>query len=541
VPLKHSKAQVDSFSGDAKVLAQHVIQSMPVHPDKHDEAPYTLIFSAELKPLTTHYFKVEQSATESLVPNLRGEEKKLEEVGESIVLENDLVSVEICKTTGSMTSITNKQKKTSIPVTSELFYYQAFQDEHSQRSGAYVFRPDSKRVYPLAGKDNNTNTTVELLDLSTSTEVKSLNYVAFKIGGWATLLYRLNPADNFVEVEWTVGSIPIDDKIGKEVIFRFDTQGAVKSDAKWYTDSNGLEFVERIRNFRPTWNLTLHDEQEFVAANYFPITTGVYIKDESKQFSIVTDRAQGVASLADGQVEVMLHRRLLTDDAKGVDQHLNETETFVNPLTKKEVTTGLIVRGNLYINVDTAADGMQSVRTRSEKQFFEPLVAFRASKSSSNDVGAKDPWLQVKEFPENVGLHTLEELSKECVFTRLLHLYSIDEHTKLSQTVTVDFSDLFTVKNNYISSVTEQNLAGTAPVTTEKPGKKKPEWKTMDSDVDEENPYIRSEVDGMKVELQAMELRAFKVCFAKVKETTKKIQAEEDNHPVGVGELIAIM
>ncbi|KAF0702194.1 hypothetical protein AaE_016066 [Aphanomyces astaci] len=122
-----------------------------------------------------------------------------------------------------------------------------------------------------------------------------------------------------------VGPIPIDDDQGKEVILRFDT--SIQSEKTWYTDSNGLEFVKRVRDYRETWNLTLHNEEEKVAANYVPITIATYIRDKSNQFNVITDRAQGAASLKDGSIEIMVHRRLLFDDHKGVSETLNETET----------------------------------------------------------------------------------------------------------------------------------------------------------------------------------------------------------------------
>ncbi|RHY70432.1 hypothetical protein DYB34_010732 [Aphanomyces astaci] len=71
----------------------------------------------------------------------------------------------------------------------------------------------------------------------------------------------------------------------------------------WYTDSNGLEFVKRVRDYRETWNLTLHNEEEKVAANYVPITIATYIRDKSNQFNVITDRAQGAASLKDGKIQ----------------------------------------------------------------------------------------------------------------------------------------------------------------------------------------------------------------------------------------------
>ena len=40
---------------------------------------------------------------------------------------------------------------------------------------------------------------------------------------------------------------------------------------------------------------------------------------------MVTDRSQSGASLASGELEMMLHRRTLFDDARGVAEPLNET------------------------------------------------------------------------------------------------------------------------------------------------------------------------------------------------------------------------
>jgi hypothetical protein len=56
---------------------------------------------------------------------------------------------------------------------------------------------------------------------------------------------------------------------------------------------------------------------------------------------VVTDRAQGGASLASGAVELMLHRRTLLDDQRGVAEALNETECGCRDCA----CAGLIARG----------------------------------------------------------------------------------------------------------------------------------------------------------------------------------------------------
>ena len=62
----------------------------------------------------------------------------------------------------------------------------------------------------------------------------------------------------------------------------------------------------RMRNHRESWNLTVTDP---ISGNFYPMTSGAHITDGSTTLALVTDRAQGVASLEDGQLEVMVHRQ----------------------------------------------------------------------------------------------------------------------------------------------------------------------------------------------------------------------------------------
>ena len=54
----------------------------------------------------------------------------------------------------------------------------------------------------------------------------------------------------------------------------------------------------------------------------------LYKQDEmgtNVQLTVLTDRSQGGASINDGQIELMVHRRTLNDDNLGVGEPLNET------------------------------------------------------------------------------------------------------------------------------------------------------------------------------------------------------------------------
>ncbi len=58
--------------------------------------------------------------------------------------------------------------------------------------------------------------------------------------------------------------------------------------------------------------------------NYYPVNAITYINDATRQFTVITDRSQGGASLNAGQLEIMVHRRILHDDGRGVGEPLNE-------------------------------------------------------------------------------------------------------------------------------------------------------------------------------------------------------------------------
>lgn len=100
---------------------------------------------------------------------------------------------------------------------------------------------------------------------------------------WTSQEISLYDGAEAVEVEWTVGPIPINDKIGKEIIIRYDTD--IQSEAQYYTDANGREVLQRRRDYRPTWNYTMNEP---VSGNYYPINSRIWIKDQTRQLTVLT-------------------------------------------------------------------------------------------------------------------------------------------------------------------------------------------------------------------------------------------------------------
>jgi hypothetical protein len=141
------------------------------------------------------------------------------------------------------------------------------------------------------------------------------------------LITRLWQGRDTLEVQWVVHNLPADQDW--EVLLRYNTD--IKPEhGVWFTDANGREWQQRRLNYRPSFNLQnlpqqqqqqhrqQHQQQqhrqskEALGYNMYPVTTGVAIRSAQGAMSVATDRAQGVASLMVGSVEVLLHRSTAT-------------------------------------------------------------------------------------------------------------------------------------------------------------------------------------------------------------------------------------
>ncbi|BAT99968.1 hypothetical protein VIGAN_10151500 [Vigna angularis var. angularis] len=206
-----------------------------------------------------------------------------------------------------------------------------------------------------------------------------------------------------------------EDGVGKEVITQLTT--SMLTNKEFYTDSNGRDFLKRVRDYREDWSLQVNEP---VAGNYYPLNLGIYIKDNKSELSILVDRATGGGSIKDGQVELMLHRRLLSDDGKGVAEALDEQ------VCQNNNCQGLTVRGNYHVAIHNLRSGSQWRRTTGQEIYSPLLLAF-----SHENMGNWKAFHETKgtlidpnySLPPNVALITLEELDDGMVLLRLAHLY----------------------------------------------------------------------------------------------------------------------
>uniref|UniRef100_A0A6N2KVZ4 Alpha-mannosidase n=1 Tax=Salix viminalis TaxID=40686 RepID=A0A6N2KVZ4_SALVM len=307
---------------------------------------YWLAFTASLPPLGFNtYIISSSSSTASRAASTSSQ------VYDTKVSQNDTVEIGpgnlklIYSGKGQLTQYINSRSLVKESVEQSYSYYAGDDgSKDKQASGAYIFRPNGTYSINAEGQDVFTVLRGPLLD-----EVHQ------RISSW---IYQCTRGKEHAEVEFTVGPIPIEDGIGKEVVTKITT--TVKNNKKFYTDSSGRDFIERVRDYRKDWELQVNQP---IAGNYYPINLGLYMQDNSSEFSILVDRSVGGSSIVDGQLELMLHR--------GVGEALNETVCVL------EDCRGLTIVGKYFLRIDPLREGCQVASIIWSRDIFSLTLSLR--------------------------------------------------------------------------------------------------------------------------------------------------------------------
>lgn len=288
LPSASGTFAVQDASG-AAVMAQVVDNArVPTNDDlTGTPAATSVAFQAKLPALGyATYFLAPASADDAAAAQVgTPAERRAQLRGERAVevVSNGVLSLAYDTATGRITSVTNTAAGVTAAVQQEFLWWNSsasgngWGNTNKQNSGAYMcvpsaaararapnpaavgrlaphltlfarcsFRPNGTKAFPVT-------TGAPTLSIVRGAVVSTITQVW---APWLTSVTRLYAGADDFEMEWTVGVIPIDDALGKEVISRWTTN--ISSSATWYTDSNGRELQKRVRDFRPTWKVRAH-------------------------------------------------------------------------------------------------------------------------------------------------------------------------------------------------------------------------------------------------------------------------------------------
>ena len=478
-----------------------------------NKATHIVEFSAKLPPAGYSTFGFKKSAAAKIVS------QKVSPAASSIT--NGIYTIEYDQAKAQITSITNAKSEVSTPFNLTFGWYMSStggctSGTHpngtydykmygcdSQKSGAYMFRNNGTHDMGLGPGVYPCGSEAPTMKVTTG---KLVSEITQTFSTWCVAVTRIKADSPFIEVEWTAGPIPIatpwvpptpqgvchikaspdgeqagefaseGNCFGKEVIMKIST--GIQSDKTFYTDSNGREMMKRVYNKRgPSYPPLQVNEP--IAGNYYPVNSMISIDDGKASVAVVVDTTVGGASLQDGAIELMVHRRIQVDDSRGVQEPLNETMCGCNDIHAVPGSmgenghegdggchcAGLTMRGKYGVIVDTLENTNALRRQLIETLNFAPTLAFSD--------GAKKPKMPTYSsisaaLPANVKLLTITNNyaadNDNQVLLRLGHLYSVGEHATLSKPANVELSTIFSKAGLKVTEAVEMSLTGNREV-----------------------------------------------------------------------------
>ncbi|KFP79960.1 Epididymis-specific alpha-mannosidase, partial [Acanthisitta chloris] len=391
---------------------------------------------------------------------------------------NSCYQVLFDQNTNLMHSITERETNQTVQVTQEfLEYHVNGNTTKGPISDNYLFAPNASAV-PVSKAVG-----LEVVSGNLLTEIRQYFYSNITSQEYRyavyTRMYKVPEGYDGkllchrIEQQYSVGPL----EFNREAVLRTSTNLNTKQ--VLYTDNNGYQMQKRP--FKAYVNNT-------VARNYYPMVQTAYIEDDTTRLMLLAERAHGVSSQGNGQVEVMLHRRLWNNLQWNLDNDLTLNDSSV-------------VHPVIWLILGTKAATNTLYRTSGLALEHRPVVMFGAlsgdkpkvPRQQQNSVHSSSVtlppnlhlstlsipgWRYSSDHAEQVhSIHMGKQKQGDADFSRVLlrirHLYEVGEDPVLSQPVVVDLKSLLKGLGS-VMVVQERSLTGTWDVNTLKRWK----WKT---------------------------------------------------------------
>ncbi|XP_078455635.1 epididymis-specific alpha-mannosidase isoform X1 [Lampetra planeri] len=265
-----------------------------------------------------------------------------------------------------------------------------------------------------------------------------------------------------LEQELWVGPLAMD----REAVLRTST--GLRTGRVLHTDNNGFQMQRRLYRKFPKNELP---------RNYYPLVRTAFIEEvmeHGMRLTVHSERSHGVASLHDGEMEVMVHRRMWNNENHDYNLTLNDT-SLVRPLfwlVLARKSDGVLLYQRMGLQLEnrplvlvgeTPELGVVPVGRATALPTLPPNVHLLSlqlpgwSYSSDHQKHLKRLRRHKAEGAANSTAHG-PNLGR--VLLRLQHLYEEGEDPVLSQTATIDLKILL-ASLGIVRHVEERSLTGT--------------------------------------------------------------------------------
>lgn len=335
-----------------------------------------------------------------------------------IQLENSVLKLLINRNTGFLRQVYRKDIKKKHIVDIQFGAYQSAQ----RHSGAYLFMPDydapEKNVLLQYSNWNSLyDDNIIIVSGPISTEITTM-YVPFLVH--TARIYNVNDEalSRGVLFETIVDFESPPKNRETELFMRIQTDIQNGEIPEFYTDQNGFQYQKRVKVN------TLGIE-----ANYYPITTMAWLQDEETRLTMVTNHAQGAAAFEPGRIELMLDRRTLYDDYRGIGEGVvdNRPTVFHNwmllesmsaPTRRKRDASEqeFVYTKERHFSPDQKESLYQLPSQAAEylsKTLNYPVNIYMLDTSEVEEYEVKSHYSFVEEFPTGIHLVTLRTITDD--------------------------------------------------------------------------------------------------------------------------------
>ncbi|NWT27505.1 MA2B2 mannosidase, partial [Cardinalis cardinalis] len=385
---------------------------------------------------------------------------------------NSCYQIVFDQNTNLMHSITDRETNQTVQFTQEFLEYHVNGDtKKGPISDNYLFAPNTSAV-PVSKAVG-----LEVMSGSLMTEIRQYFYSNVTSQDYIYAVYtRLYSVPegydgkllcHRIEQEYSVGPL----EFNREAVLRTST--SLNTRQLLYTDNNGYQMQKRP--FKAYVNNT-------VARNYYPMVQTAYIEDDTTRLMLLAERAHGVSSQGNGQVEVMLHRRLWNNLQWDLDNNLTLNDSSVVRPVIWLILGSKAVTNTLYRTSGLALEHRPVVMFGALSGGDKPKLPRQLQQNSVHDFPVTLPpnlhlqtlsipgWRYSSNHAEQVhSIHMGVQKQGDPDFSRVLlrirHLYEVGEDPVLSQPVVVDLKSLLKGLGSVVA-VEERSLTGTWDVNT---------------------------------------------------------------------------
>ncbi|KAL1790773.1 epididymis-specific alpha-mannosidase [Sigmodon hispidus] len=374
---------------------------------------------------------------------------------------NDCYTLLFDQDTNMLHSIQERQSNHTVRMTQEFLEYKANGDvKQGPISDNYLFASNNtaERTWEAVG--------MQMVVGPLATDIRQYFYRNITDQDYIYAIHsrlahvHLSPAGELlchrIEQQYHVGPL----ELNREAILR--TSSGLNTQQVLYSDNNGYQMQQRPHKAF---------KSNSIPRNYYPMVQSAFIEDDKSRLVLLTERAHGVSSQENGQVEVMLHRRLWNNLDWNLKNNLTLNDTSVVHsvvwllLGPKSITTALRPRSGVALQ-------------------HRPVVLFREMTDKEVPVQrSQNP--QAVTLPHNLHLQILSipgwnysrnhaqhlkslqrghpekrQADLQRVLLRLQHLYEAGEDPMLSQPVTVNLQVALGGLGTLVA-VEERSLTGT--------------------------------------------------------------------------------